>query len=162
MRLIENIVDNASSPLLGMDAAKKPPEMSMYLSVLRHGKMHVPHGDSWMVVPPTAKTDTSKVLPSFARIDEVLRANKDARVKISDVFAALRPAPLGVRDGLAPLLLAVYITAHYDSLAFYEDTKLPSDALRKRLHAHRQGAGVVRDAALRGNRRARCGLRAVG
>ncbi len=36
MRLIERVLDNATEDYLGMDASKKPPEMSMYLSALRH------------------------------------------------------------------------------------------------------------------------------
>ncbi len=40
MRLIERMFSNASEPLLGMDPAKKPPEMSMYLSVLQNTGLH--------------------------------------------------------------------------------------------------------------------------
>jgi hypothetical protein len=39
---------------------------------------------------------------------------------VSSVLADLRRSPDGVRDGLAPLLLAVFAVAHEQNLAFYE------------------------------------------
>jgi hypothetical protein len=52
---------------------------------------------------------------------EILEEKPDSRVRVSDLFAQLRRRPFGVRDGLAPLLLAVFAVVHEQNLAFYED-----------------------------------------
>ena len=121
MRLIERLLTSAALPLLGMDARKKPPEMSMYLSVLRHGNLHVEQNSVHAVVAPPAGQDPLNVLPTFNRILEILREVPDARVTVTTLFDALRQSPYGVRDGLLPLLLAVLAVVHEQELAFYED-----------------------------------------
>ena len=45
MRLIERMFTSPEAALLGMDPAKKPPEMSMYLSVLKRTGLHRQNGD---------------------------------------------------------------------------------------------------------------------
>jgi len=42
-------------------------------------------------------------------------------VPVTQVFQELRRPPYGVRDGLSPLLLAVFAVVHEQELAFYED-----------------------------------------
>ena len=41
MRLIKAMLEGESEPNLGMSADQRPPEMSMYLSILKQGKIHV-------------------------------------------------------------------------------------------------------------------------
>src|SRR5436309_2347790 len=53
MRLIERMFTHSRALFLGMDATKKPPEMSMYLSVLKNTKLHQQQEDgSWRIVEP--------------------------------------------------------------------------------------------------------------
>jgi hypothetical protein len=124
-RLCEQLFDTPSEPYLGMDATKTPPEMSMYLSVLKAGGLHQlnPATGSWALTLPAAEFDAERgrLLPAFARIREVLAETTDARVPATVVYDALRQAPYGVRDGLIPLLLAVFSVINEQELAFYED-----------------------------------------
>ena len=120
MRLIEGLLASSSLPFLGMNSAKAPPEMSMYLSILHRGNMHVQQDTGYTVVEPT-KDDPLNVRPTFARICEVLQEKPDARIPVAHLFDALRQPPFGVRDGLLPLLLAVFAVIHEQELAFYED-----------------------------------------
>lgn len=122
LRLIAGLLSNSHLDRLGMPIDKKPPEMSMYLSLLKYGGLHQKKADSWrLALPRTAKADTCNVRPAIQRIDDLLRGADDARVSISKVFEALRRPPYGVRDGLIPILLAVYIAAYRDKIALYED-----------------------------------------
>jgi len=121
MRLIERILKFPSQPLLGMDATKKPPEMSMYLSVLKQASLHREIEGGWAVVEPPAHTDPGNLGPIFQCILGLLEETPDRRVRVSDLFAQLRCRPYGVRDGLAPLLLAVFAVVHEQNLAFYEN-----------------------------------------
>jgi hypothetical protein len=121
MRLIERILEHSSEPLLGMTPPKKPPEMSMYLSVLKSANLHRPIGDSWSICPPRKGNDPCRILPAWREIETVLQRQPDARVSIRDVAESLRRPPYGVRDGVIPILLATYIVANSEKVAIYEE-----------------------------------------
>lgn len=122
MRLIELMLKNPSAELLGMSANKTPPEMSMYLSVLKNTGLHQRHGNSWRIAEPHYKTDERcGVLPALRKIREIVQREQDRRVNIAALFAELRQPPYGLRDGLIPLLLTVFAIAHEKDVAFYKD-----------------------------------------
>jgi hypothetical protein len=122
MRLIERMLADSKSQWLGMDADKKPPEMSMYLSVLLNTGIHQPHGDTWRIGEPHHKRDEKcRVLPTLKRIRELVQQEPEARVNITTLFDELRKPPYGVRDGIIPLLLTVFAIAHEQDVAFYKD-----------------------------------------
>ena len=122
MRLIEYMFVSGSSEWLGMNPAKKPPEMSMYLSVLRNTGIHRENGPSWTIGEPEANRDQDcNVLPALKRITELVAREPDGRVKISRLFEELRRPPYGVRDGLLPLFLTVFAIANAKDIAFYKD-----------------------------------------
>lgn len=122
MRLIFKMFTDGKSPLLGMNPAKKPPEMSMYLSVLLNTGIHQEHDGAWRIGEPHGNRDKKcHVLPTLRKIRSVVQSEPDARVNISDLFDELRRAPFGVRDGVIPLLLTVFAIAHEQDVAFYKD-----------------------------------------
>ena len=122
MRLIERMFAHAGKPLLGMDSAKKPPEMSMYLSVLQNTGLHQQVGDAWRIDIPNPILDKKcGVNPSVERIKEIVQREPDARVNVAAVFEELRRAPYGLRDGIIPLLLTVFAITNEKDVAFYKD-----------------------------------------
>ena len=122
MRLIERMFTDAGVELLGMNPAKKPPEMSMYLSVLKNTGLHQKRGDTWHIGEPHYKTDEKcGVLPALRLIREIVQKEPDSRVSIAALFAELRNPPYGVRDGIIPLLLTVFAIANEKDVAFYKD-----------------------------------------
>lgn len=121
MRLIERMFASPEAPLLGMDPTKKPPEMSMYLSVLKRTAMHRQNGETWRIAEPHHRSDVCNVLPALKHMADLVRREQDTRVNIASLFAELRNPPYGVRDGLTPLLLAVFAISHERDVAFYKD-----------------------------------------
>ena len=122
MRLIERMFTDAETECLGMIPEKKPPEMSMYLSVLKHTGLHCERENGWRISEPLSKTDKKcHVLPTLRRIREIVLKESDSRVNVATMFAELRNPPYGVRDGLIPLLLAVFAITHEKDVAFYKD-----------------------------------------
>ncbi|MFP5245160.1 MAG: hypothetical protein ACLGH0_00605, partial [Thermoanaerobaculia bacterium] len=121
MRLIGAILKSSSEPLLGMDATKKPPEMSMYLSLLRGGALHrqLPTGE-WAVVAPDAH-DPLRLRPAFDAIHAFLSRDSDARLNVAELLARLAAPPFGIRAGLAPVLLALYVATNVQEIALYEE-----------------------------------------
>lgn len=119
MRLIERMFNDPEAPFLGMDPAKKPPEMSMYLSVLKGTGLHHPVRNAWEIGEP--QDDVCRVIPTLRRMAEVVRDEPDSRVNIAALFDELRAAPYGVRDGILPVLLSVFAIANEKDVAFYKD-----------------------------------------
>jgi len=119
-RLIENIFTSASKPFLGMNAEKTPPEMSIYLSILRKGGLHREIDGKPRLIEPHVKQDACRVRPALRRIKTLLEENRDSRVRVSEIFAELRNPPYGIRDGLSPLLLALFAVLNEQFVAFYD------------------------------------------
>lgn len=122
MRLIERMFANPGVEFLGMIPEKKPPEMSMYLSVLKNTGLHHIRESRWQISEPNDEIDKKcNVLPTFQRMHEIVREKPDSRVNLAFLFAELRKPPYGVRDGVIPLLLTVFAIAHEKDVAFYKD-----------------------------------------
>ncbi len=66
------------------------------------------------------RSDTCNLRPTLKYLLEFLKSQPDKRVKLSEVFSAMRSPPYGVREGLAPLLLAIFASVHEQSIAFYD------------------------------------------
>lgn len=120
LRLIDRLVRQSAEPYLGMDPATKPPEMSMYLSVLQGARLHRNGPDGWCACVPDEDDDTCRVRPVLLRLQEVLEASKGRRVKVTDLFREMKSQPYGVREGLGALLLAVFAVIHEQDVAFYD------------------------------------------
>jgi len=123
MRLIERMFSHGTEPLLGLDERKKPPEMSMYLSVLKKANLHRETEDGhWQIVEPARTTsDRCNLLPTLRRIREIVQSKQAGRINVGALFDELRRPPFGVRDGLLPVLLSVFAITHERDVAFYKD-----------------------------------------
>ena len=121
MRLIERMFSSADKPLLGMDRTKRPPEMSIYFSLLRQANIHVESGKAWQLQEPKEGDDPCNLRPVLARFREILELRTDQRVPVSTIFAELRQPPFGVRDGVLPLLLVLILLEHQHDIALYEN-----------------------------------------
>lgn len=121
MRLIERMLNETSKPFLGMDPNKKPPEMSVYLSVLRQSNLHQLQDDSWGIILPDKKKDVCNIVPAFERIKQILKNNPDNKILITDIYTELKKPPYGVREGIIPILLAAFKVVHEHEIAFYEN-----------------------------------------
>ena len=121
MRLIGAMFEKEFQPNLGMQGHKRLPEMSMYLSILKPGNIHVEGEKTWYIQEPSPDADQYYILPTLKRIDGLLKSEADKKLNVSSLFTELRKPPYGVRDGLIPFLLAIYIVAHRQDIAVFED-----------------------------------------
>ena len=119
--LFKGMLNQASLPLLGIPEDKAPPEKSMYLSVLKEGKIHREQQDTWQLVFPEAGDDPLNIRPALDAIMTRLEEQPDRRVPVGELYDLLRSAPYGVRDGLIPILLLVVFIVHETEIAIYED-----------------------------------------
>lgn len=120
--LIEAIANNPTEENLGLDGERNPPELAIYLSVLKEGKLHIRDGNSWRFASHSElKKDPCRLAPSLRKIHDLLLEADLNSVSVNRIYQELRRPPFGVRDGLLPLLVAVYLAAHWQETSVYED-----------------------------------------
>lgn len=129
MRLLERMLESSSKHYLGMDESKKPPEMSMYLSVLQETRLHRAVNGRWILANPEERDDPCRLGPALVWIYNFLTERPDQRVNVETIFDGLRHPPFGVRDGLLPLLSLVTILEHQHGIAVYEDGTFKSQLI---------------------------------
>jgi hypothetical protein len=121
-KLAEAMATAPDKPHLGMDETKRPAEMALYLSILKEGGFHVATESGWMFRVPPSQNDQCNLLPSLALITETLKAKgTDVLVPVPEILRALSLPPFGVREGLQPFILAIYLATHHQRVALYED-----------------------------------------
>lgn len=121
-KLAEAMATSSDKPHLGMDDKKRPAEMALYLSILKRGGFHVETESGWMFRVPAPGEDRCNLLPSLDLITETLRAKGiDALVPVPELLRALLLPPFGVREGLHPFILAIYLATNHQRVALYED-----------------------------------------
>jgi hypothetical protein len=109
---------------LGMDGSRRPAEMALYISILQEGKFHVRSGESWQFQLPSAHDDAERcnLLPALHAITATLKGGgTDAMIPVSSVLNVLARPPFGMRWGLQPLVLGIYLATHHQHIAIYED-----------------------------------------
>lgn len=122
MRLIEGIFSSSAKSYLGMDPDKKPPEMSLYLSILKRGGLHKEYDEhEWRLAMPEPADDPCNVGPALRHIQSIFDARNTQRVKVSEILRDLKRPPFGIRDGLAPVLVALYAAMNEQHVAFYNN-----------------------------------------
>jgi hypothetical protein len=119
MRLIELMFRNPDKPALGLPEDRKPPEKSMYLSVLQNSGVHKQRKGVWSISDPSP--DPLQLLPALEMIRETISSRSDTRIRIQDLMRDLCKPPYGVREGLFPILLAIIAIADEQEIAFYEN-----------------------------------------
>lgn len=120
MRLVELMFTQSDKMELGLPPDRRPPEKSMYLSVLWKTGLHREIEGKWTFGEPIGD-DPAKIRPVLRKIKSILSKQPDTRLPISQLIEQLRRPPFGIRKGLFPILLAVIAIQDEQEIAFYED-----------------------------------------
>jgi hypothetical protein len=100
-----------------------PPEMSLYLNLLKQSRMHKEIGNS---SPPTYKFVTppdgepSNFAPLYEAFDSLLSGQKGKSVTAAEIFTRLRQPPFGIRLAVLPILFLHYALARNNRVAVYQ------------------------------------------
>lgn len=121
MRLIGGILERDNLPILGMDPERTPPEKAIYLSLLKQSKIHVRKGDEYQLQLPTKSRDPLNLAPAFKHIQTTLEREEGCRVPILELFNELKSPPFGVKEGVLPILLTIFLTQKKQDVALYEE-----------------------------------------
>ena len=78
--------------------------------------------DQWVFRLPNQEHDYCNLLPALNQITQTLiAAGADSLVPVPEIFRVLSLPPYGIREGLLPFVLALYLAAHHQRVALYED-----------------------------------------
>ncbi len=118
-RLAEALFERTHDADLGFKGAKNPPERSLYLSVLRLGRLHRERDGVFVVDVPDEGDDPLRLRPALGRIRDLIRG-ADGRMSVMEIYTVIGARPYGVRAALAPLLLAIVLVADRHRMALFE------------------------------------------
>ena len=99
-----------------------PAEGGLFASLLEATRLYSQIGDNWRIVDPTSwKDDPHNLAPSWRAAKKLLRSNADRAVPISDIYEIWSRPPIGIKDGLLPILAAAFLLSQRTSLAIYRE-----------------------------------------
>jgi hypothetical protein len=113
--LIEAMVQNAAQPDLGIVGT--PPEMSMYVSLLRSTGIHRPEPAGWGFRSPQNDEALGVV---WTAIEDFFAGCELQRRSAVQLFTMLQQRPFGLKMGVIPVLFCAASLAHDTEVALYE------------------------------------------
>jgi hypothetical protein len=114
--LIEAMMTRGSDERLGIEGT--PPEMSMYLSVLRSTGIHRVDESGYGFGEPQKDAHLREVWQACTHFFSTCELN---RRPVSDLFSELQKAPHGLKMGVIPVLFCAAVLTYDTELAFYEE-----------------------------------------
>ena len=115
--LMERMFDFAGEPRLGMEGY--PAEVSLFRSIFEREGLYVEGIDgSWHFVEPSTE---SSLHATWAALDGLFGDSPGQRFDFKSLMRELARPPLGVREGVAPILLLAYFITRRERLFLYED-----------------------------------------
>ncbi len=129
--LIDALVSNPEIEAFGIDGYG--PERAIYEAIFRSTGMHRAGSDGrWSLNPPSDQAWKNV----WTAINQEFDRATDSRRKLLEVAQRLAAPPIGLKDGVIPLLLIAALIAREDEIAVYEHGSLVlsiDDALAERL-----------------------------
>lgn len=115
--LVEAMIEHGQESHLGISGT--PPERCIYDCLLHGTTLHRKRHERWGFFPPTKGADPA-LLKIWEATDHFLAESEKEKRPITELFAMLRAAPYGLKDGVLPVFLTA-VLLHYDSeIALYE------------------------------------------
>jgi hypothetical protein len=116
--LIDALLKNESSEAFGIEGYG--PDRAMYEAIFRKTGLHRSTEDVWALHPPSDRSWK----PVWTRINSEFDCAAETRVSLAEVGGRLTLPPLGLKDGIIPLLLIAALIARGDEIALYEHGSL--------------------------------------
>jgi hypothetical protein len=84
--------------------------------------LYVETAERWQFISPkSGKTDQCRLAPLWHAAEKHLKTNANRAVAISELYDLWRRPPLGVKDGLMPVLAVAFILSKRETVAFYRE-----------------------------------------
>ncbi len=99
-----------------------PAEGGLYDSILRASDVYRKVDQEWRFVDPTIGNDPRNLSPAWQAAAELLESNQRRTVPLAEIYDIWREPPIGIKDGLLPVLAAAFILSKKRELAFYRQS----------------------------------------
>lgn len=113
--LLEALTVGQAEPHFGISGFG--PDRAMYEAVFAFGRLHISHGDSWILVAPEPG---STFYPAWSQLEMSVRSGPEWP-SIADIEAALVRPPFGLPGAVIPILIAAFLEFHSDDLGIFQD-----------------------------------------
>ena len=116
--LLRRMVLNEGEARLGIKGF--PAEGGLFASLLEATGLYRETADGWRFLAPTPDADDPDNLsPTWRVATALLKNNAHRTVTIAEIYEVWRQAPLGIKDGLLPMLAVAFLLSQRETLAFY-------------------------------------------
>ena len=114
--LLEAMIEHGDEAGIGLQG--HGPEVAIYRSLLHNSGIHRfdARNDTMTFTAPS----TATLAPAWELIMGQLNRAKDARLPLDDVLAAVTSPPVGMKAGVAPVLVTAALLSASDEVAIYE------------------------------------------
>jgi hypothetical protein len=129
--LISAMISHECEPKLGLTGYG--PEVSMYYSLLQQTEIHRPNNllplnaveaenEEWGFYPPiTNKTGNPNVEELWNVIENFCLSAREKPESLDKLYQQVSAPPLGVKEGMIPIMLAAVLLHHRDDVGIYQD-----------------------------------------
>lgn len=115
--LMELLMEQEETARLGIESY--PAELSLYRSILEWEGLHKQNDEGvWEIVEPS---EGSSYFATWKMLDEFLEKNGGERIDLLALEREMAKPPLGIREGVARILLLLYYLTRRNKLFLYED-----------------------------------------
>ena len=116
--LLRRMALNEGKCRLGIEGF--PAEGGLLASLLEATGLYRETADGWQFVAPDPDTDgPHNLVPTWRAAKDLLKANAHRAVAMAEIYDVWRRAPLGIKDGLLPVLAVAFLLSQRGTLAFY-------------------------------------------
>ena len=116
--LLRRMALNEREERLGIEGF--PAEGGLLASLLEAPGLHRETADGWRFVAPEPDADgPHNLAPTWRAATGLLKANAHRAVPMAEIYDVWRRAPLGIKDGLLPVLAVAFLLSQRGTLAFY-------------------------------------------
>lgn len=118
--LLRHMVMNEGRERLGIEGFSA--HAGLFTSILEAGRLYAGAGRRWRFTAPAKQNggDPLRLAPAWQRALDFLREEKRP-VALSELFAEWRKPPLGVKDGIMPILAVAFILSQKNELIVYRE-----------------------------------------
>ena len=117
--LIEHMLCHTSENVLGIEGY--PPERSMYESVLKATGLHTRDGAGQWKFSAPSKDSEGNLYPSWQRLYDLVFATQPEPQSLDGIFRSLALSPVGLMDGLQPVILCAFLLTYPDETTLYRE-----------------------------------------
>ena len=116
--LLRRMALNEGEPRLGIKGF--PAEGGLFASLLKAPGLYRKTAEGWRFVAPRPNARSiHNLAPTWRAAKDLLQANAHRAVPLTEIYDVWRRAPLGIKNGLLPVLAVAFLLSERGTLAFY-------------------------------------------